>query len=77
MAIDLIKRNKCHNFIILEKSSSIGGTWHDNKYPGCCCDTWSMLYSYSFEENPDWTRLYPRQEEFLVSLFVHYLAQLS
>lgn len=38
MAIDLIKRTKCHNFVILEKSSSVGGTWHDNKYPGCCCD---------------------------------------
>ncbi|KAJ5568749.1 FAD-binding monooxygenase ktnD [Penicillium hetheringtonii] len=38
MAIDLIKRNKCYNFVILEKSSSVGGTWHDNKYPGCCCD---------------------------------------
>ena len=34
MAIDLIKRNQCHNFIIVEKSSSVGGTWHDNKYPG-------------------------------------------
>ena len=69
MAIDLIKRNKCHNFIIVEKSTSIGGTWHDNKYPGCCCDVWSMLYSYSFEQNPDWTREYPGQEEILVSLF--------
>lgn len=38
MAIDLIKRNHCHNFVILEKSSSVGGTWSDNKYPGCCCD---------------------------------------
>jgi cation diffusion facilitator CzcD-associated flavoprotein CzcO len=38
MAIDLIKRNSCHNFVILEKSSGVGGTWHDNKYPGCCCD---------------------------------------
>lgn len=66
MAIDLIKRNKCHNFIIIEKSTSIGGTWHDNKYPGCCCDVWSMLYSYSFEQNPDWTREYPGQEEILV-----------
>lgn len=65
MAIDLIKRNQCHNFIIVEKSSSIGGTWHDNKYPGCCCDVWSMLYSYSFEQNPDWTREYPGQEEIL------------
>lgn len=65
MAIDLIKRNQCHNFIIVEKSSSVGGTWHDSKYPGCCCDVWSMLYSYSFEQNPDWTREYPGQEEIL------------
>ncbi|OCL04796.1 FAD/NAD(P)-binding domain-containing protein [Glonium stellatum] len=65
MAIDLIKQNKCHNFIIVEKSSGVGGTWHDNKYPGCCCDVWSLLYSYSFEQNPDWTREYPGQEEIL------------
>src|SRR5262249_22970532 len=26
---------------------------------------WSMLYSYSFEQNPDWTREYPGQEEIL------------
>jgi hypothetical protein len=45
MAIDLIKRNKCHNFVILEKSSSVGGTWNDNKYPGCCCDGVSCLLS--------------------------------
>lgn len=37
-AIDLIQRNGCRNFVILEKSSSVGGTWFDNKYPGCCCD---------------------------------------
>jgi hypothetical protein len=27
-----------------------------------------MLYSYSFEQNPDWTREYPGQEEILVCL---------
>lgn len=37
-AIDLIQRNNCRNFIILEKSGGVGGTWRDNKYPGCCCD---------------------------------------
>ncbi|KAJ5329475.1 hypothetical protein N7452_009865 [Penicillium brevicompactum] len=63
MAIDLIKRNNCHNFVILERSSSVGGTWNDNKYPGSCCDVWSTLYSYSFEQNPNWTREYPGQEE--------------
>ncbi|KAL2797748.1 hypothetical protein BJX66DRAFT_323200 [Aspergillus keveii] len=65
MAIDLIKRNRCHNFVILEKSSGVGGTWHDNKYPGCCCDVASILYSYSFEQNPKWSREYPGQEELL------------
>ncbi|KAF2086488.1 cyclohexanone monooxygenase [Saccharata proteae CBS 121410] len=65
MAIDLIKRNNCRNFVILEKSGGVGGTWRDNQYPGCCCDVWSMLYSYSFEQNPDWTREYPGQEEIL------------
>ncbi|KAK9853205.1 hypothetical protein MYU51_006991 [Penicillium brevicompactum] len=48
---------------ISERSSSVGGTWNDNKYPGSCCDVWSTLYSYSFEQNPNWTREYPGQEE--------------
>lgn len=26
----------------------------------------SHLYSFSFEQNPNWTRLYPGQEEILV-----------
>ncbi|KAF4553234.1 Flavin-binding monooxygenase-like protein 7 [Elsinoe fawcettii] len=64
-AIDLIKRNNCRNFVIVEKSSGVGGTWYDNKYPGCCCDVFSMLYSFSFEQKPDWTREYPGQEEIL------------
>jgi cation diffusion facilitator CzcD-associated flavoprotein CzcO len=34
-AIDLVKRNNVRNFVILEKSAGLGGTWHDNKYPGC------------------------------------------
>lgn len=27
-AIDLIKRDNCRNFIIVEKSTSFGGTWY-------------------------------------------------
>jgi cation diffusion facilitator CzcD-associated flavoprotein CzcO len=38
IAIDLIKNNNCKNIIIIEKSAGLGGTWRDNKYPGCCCD---------------------------------------
>ncbi|KAI9372354.1 hypothetical protein BJX61DRAFT_534017 [Aspergillus egyptiacus] len=62
MAIDLL-RKKQRNFVILEKGSAVGGTWNDNKYPGCACDVWSTLYSYSFEQKSDWTREYPSQEE--------------
>ena len=31
-------------FTILEKGSSLGGTWHENLYPGCACDVPSHLY---------------------------------
>ena len=62
MAIAL-KRAGFHDFVILEKSDNLGGTWHDNQYPGCACDVPSPLYSYSFELNPSWSRLFaPRQE---------------
>ena len=34
-------------FRVLEKSSSVGGTWLENRYPGCGVDTPSHLYSFS------------------------------
>ncbi|EEQ87527.2 monooxygenase [Blastomyces dermatitidis ER-3] len=71
-AISLLNNN-IHNFVILEKSGGLGGTWRDNKYPGCCCDINSHLYSYSFEQNPSWTRLYPGQEEIL--RYLHTVAE--
>jgi cation diffusion facilitator CzcD-associated flavoprotein CzcO len=36
----------------------VGGTWRDNVYPGVACDVPSHLYSYSFELNPEWSRVY-------------------
>ena len=52
------------DFVILEKASDLGGTWRDNRYPGCACDVpQSPLYSYSFELNPSWTRLFAPQQE--------------
>lgn len=40
-----------------ERNSSLGGTWLVNRYPGCACDVPTALYSYSFESNPDWSRV--------------------
>lgn len=55
-------------FTILEKGSSLGGTWHDNLYPGCACDVPSHLYSYSFFLNPSWSQNYSKQPEILAYL---------
>jgi cation diffusion facilitator CzcD-associated flavoprotein CzcO len=53
------------NFLILEQASGLGGTWNDNRYPGAACDVPSHLYSYSFENNPNWSRDYAGQAEIL------------
>ena len=46
------------NFRVFEKASDIGGTWFLNRYPGCACDVPSHLYSFSFDQNPRWSRAY-------------------
>ena len=51
------------NFLLLEKSKDIGGTWRDNQYPGACCDVPSQLYSYSYALNPDWSRRFSPAKE--------------
>jgi cation diffusion facilitator CzcD-associated flavoprotein CzcO len=45
-------------FTVFEKSSSVGGTWRDNTYPGLYCDVPSRYFQYSFAPNPDWTRAF-------------------
>ncbi|MET1076410.1 MAG: NAD(P)/FAD-dependent oxidoreductase [Pseudomonas sp.] len=51
------------DFLIFEKQAGVGGTWRVNDYPGCGCDVQSHLYSFSFEPNPNWTRMFARQPE--------------
>jgi len=43
---------------ILDREDDLGGTWHVNHYPGLAVDIPSSTYSYSFEPNPYWTRLF-------------------
>ncbi|SDX41230.1 flavin-containing monooxygenase [Marinobacter mobilis] len=62
MAIQLKNAGVC-TFIMLEKSTEVGGTWRDNTYPGAACDVQSHLYSYSFEPKHDWSRKFGRQAE--------------
>jgi cation diffusion facilitator CzcD-associated flavoprotein CzcO len=51
------------DFVLLERADDVGGTWRDNTYPGCACDVPSHLYSFSFEPNPNWSRMYAPQPE--------------
>lgn len=58
-----LRRAGHHDFVVLERSPDVGGTWWDNTYPGCRCDVPSNLYSYSFLPNPDWPETFsPRAE---------------
>ena len=43
---------------VLEKNDAVGGTWLENRYPGCGVDTPSHLYSYSFATRSDWAHYY-------------------
>ena len=49
--------------VLLERAPDLGGTWRDNRYPGCRCDVPSHLYSFSFDPNPDWPETYSAQPE--------------
>jgi cyclohexanone monooxygenase len=62
MAIRL-KQEGEHDFLLFEKEAGVGGTWRVNNYPGCGCDVQSHLYSFSFEQNPNWTRMFAKQPE--------------
>jgi cation diffusion facilitator CzcD-associated flavoprotein CzcO len=67
MAIRL-KQAGIEDFVVLEQSDKIGGTWRDNHYPGAACDVPSHLYSFSFEPWPEWSRDFARQDEILAYL---------
>ncbi|WP_126226569.1 alpha/beta hydrolase fold domain-containing protein [Burkholderia ambifaria] len=62
MAVAL-QRAGIHDFVIVERSHDVGGVWRDNRYPGAACDVPSHLYSFSFEPNPNWSRVFAPQPE--------------
>jgi cation diffusion facilitator CzcD-associated flavoprotein CzcO len=54
-----------NNFVIIEREKDVGGVWYANSYPGCGCNTPGILYSFSFEPNPNWSNFYATQPEIL------------
>lgn len=53
---------------VVEKNPDVGGTWYDNRYPGCRVDVPSHLYSYSFAPRADWPDHFCTQSELLAYL---------
>ncbi|KAF5710203.1 sterigmatocystin biosynthesis monooxygenase stcW [Fusarium mundagurra] len=43
---------------IYEKNAGIGGTWYENRYPGCACDIPASNYAFSWAPNPHWPSYY-------------------
>lgn len=60
-----LRRAGVTDFAILEQADRVGGTWRENSYPGAACDVPSHLYSFSFAQNPTWTRAFSPQPEIL------------
>ena len=57
---------------VIEMGADLGGTWYWNRYPGARCDTDTLEYSYSFDEDLqqewEWPERYPTQAEILTYL---------
>src|SRR6185503_12283706 len=58
-----LRRAGHKDFTIVERSTGVGGTWHDNTYPGAGCDVPSHLYCFSFAPKSDWHYKFARQPE--------------
>lgn len=48
---------------IYEKNATVGGTWLENRYPGCRCDIPSAAYQFTWERNPNWSQYYSESPE--------------
>jgi len=53
-----LQRQGIHDFVIVDKWDQVGGTWHANTYPGVAVDIPSFIYSFSYEQRGDWSRIF-------------------
>lgn len=53
-----LNRSGYDRIAILDREDDLGGTWHVNRYPGLTVDVPSTTYSFWFEPNPYWSRLF-------------------
>ncbi|KAL2831028.1 putative dimethylaniline monooxygenase [Aspergillus pseudoustus] len=51
------------SFVCYDKNADVGGTWLENRYPGCACDIPSADYQFTWARNPDWSHFYSASPE--------------
>lgn len=47
-----------YELVIYEKNEGVGGTWFENRYPGCKCDVPSHNYQFTWSPNPAWSSFF-------------------
>lgn len=52
-----------YEHVIYEKNENVGGTWFENRYPGCRCDIPSHNYQYSWRPNKEWSNFFSPAKE--------------
>jgi cation diffusion facilitator CzcD-associated flavoprotein CzcO len=52
-----------YELVVYEKNADVGGTWLENRYPGCRCDIPSHSYQFSWRKKKDWSNFHATAEE--------------
>ncbi len=52
-----------YEITVYEKNPQVGGTWFENRYPGCKCDIPSHNYQFSFKPNTQWSSFFSPASE--------------
>ncbi|MBJ8346705.1 NAD(P)/FAD-dependent oxidoreductase [Antrihabitans sp. YC2-6] len=54
-----LKQAGIDDFVIIDRASGPGGTWHEYTYPGISVDLPVVLYQFTFDRSKTWTNLFP------------------
>lgn len=58
---------------VYEKNEHVGGTWFENRYPGCRCDIPSHSYQFSWRQNREWSNFHACSDE--IREYLHEVAE--
>ncbi|KAI6758576.1 hypothetical protein HG530_010816 [Fusarium avenaceum] len=64
-AIEFLKQVSELDLVIYEKNPELGGTWFENRYPGCACDVPAHAYQLTYESSPRWSSFFAQAPEIL------------